>query len=461
VREALASPLKLVQEQPHADLFPGYVSAVRARLEAELPKEVVYGAGLDVETAIDVPMQLEAEKLFPATLQRYGQMAGVRSQGPLQAVGIALDVQNGAVRALYGGVGTTESGFNRATQAHRQPGSSFKPVVYALAMSTLRPDGKPRFTAASTEPNSPRDFMTPAGRWRPMNVGGEATVTASLAQALAWSQNIATASLLEELGGPKPLIAFAKRAGFDTHQFPEEMGLALGQGEVTPVEMAQFAGMIANGGYRLDATPVLRATDLSGIERVHAPRAGEQVLTPTAAALTRELMKLVVEYGTGGGIRGVVGEAGYQGPVIGKTGTTDSEKDVWFIGATPRTAAAVWLGYDKPATVGGSAADFAAPLWGWWLGHTATLDGPPPDFAKEPKVLRTGICTETGLLPNESCKVIYAPFLPGSEPKKRCETDHPAVDPGWVSAAHESVWKKNAAPDAGSAPEAAPELTAP
>jgi membrane peptidoglycan carboxypeptidase len=449
VREALAAPLKLTPEAPHPDAFPGYLSAVRAELEAQLPKEVVYGAGLDVETAIDLPMQLEAEQLFPAKLQQYSAMVGTRSEGPLQGVGIALDVQTGALRALYGGLHATDTGFNRATQAHRQPGSSFKPVVYALAMSSLRPDGTPRFTAASTEPNSPRDFVTPAGRWRPMNVGGEATPTACLAHALAWSQNIATASLLEELGGPKALIAFAKRAGFDTHQFPEEMGLALGQAEVTPLEMAQLAGMIANGGHRLDATPVLRATDLAGVELVHPPKAGEAVLTPTAAALTRELMRGVVEGGTGGGIRGVSGESGYLGPAIGKTGTTDSEKDVWFIGATPRVAAAVWLGYDRPATVGGSAADLAAPLWGWWLGHSTSVDGPAPDFPKEPKIARVGVCTETGLLPNETCKVISAPFLPGTEPKKRCQTEHSAEDTGWVSAAHESLWNKRAAVDAG------------
>jgi membrane peptidoglycan carboxypeptidase len=455
VKAALEEPLKLKPALPApAERFPSYLSAVRARLEDELPKDVVYGAGLDVEVPIDVPMQLEAEKLFAAKTQLYSELVGIKRNGPLQSVGVALDIETGAVKALYGGTEVSTSGFNRVTQAHRQPGSSFKPVVYALAMSTLAADGKPRFTAASTEPNSPREFKTPAGTWRPMNVGGEATVTASLAQALTWSQNIATASLLEELGGPAPLIAFAKRAGFDTRHFPMELGLALGQAEVTPLEMAQFAAMVANGGHRVEATPVLRAVDLSGVERVHPPKPLEQVLTPQAAALTRELMRLVVEAGTGGGIRGVAGEAGYQGAAIGKTGTTDSEKDVWFVGATPRTATVVWLGYDLPATIGGSAADFAAPLWGWWMGHTAALDGAPPDFPKEPKLARVGICTETGLLPNPTCKVIAAPFLPGTAPKASCETEHPEQDTGWNNAAHESLWKKKFPPDAGSPPDA-------
>ena len=146
--------------------------------------------------------------------------------------------------------------------------------------------------------------------------------------------------------------------------------------------------------------------------------------------------------GFGGGIRGVSGEPGYAGPAIGKTGTTDSEKDIWFVGATPKVAAVVWLGYDLPQPVGGSAADFAAPLWGWWLGHALGTDLPLPDFPKEPKLQKVAICTETGLLPNPSCKPIIASFLPGTAPTKTCEVEHPAVDPGWVPAAHESIWKK-------------------
>jgi membrane peptidoglycan carboxypeptidase len=277
-----------------------------------------------------------------------------------------------------------------------------------------------------------------------------------LAQALAWSQNIATASLLEQMGGPKVLIDFAKKAGFDTSHFPEEMGLALGQAEVTPVEMAQFAGMVANGGFRIEASPVWRATDLAGHERIHPPAPHERVLSAESAALTRELMRLVIDYGTGGGIRGVSGDPGFSGPAIGKTGTTDSERDIWFIGATPRVATVVWLGYDLPAPVGGSAADFAAPLWGWWMGHTVGLDSPLPDFPKEPKLQKIAICTETGLIPNASCKPIVASFLPGTGPKTACAEDHPAVDPGWNAAAHESVWKRKereaAEADAGVAP---------
>jgi membrane peptidoglycan carboxypeptidase len=435
VSAALNEPLTLSMGSTPPERFPAYVSAVRSTLEERLGAATVYGAGLQVETALDVVMQTQGEALFESKSKSYEGLVGAK-RGTLQSVGVALDVSNGALLALYGGHTENSSDFNRATQAHRQPGSSFKPVVYALAFSTKK------YTAASTQPNSPRDFLTPAGKWRPYNVSGEATATASLAEALAWSQNIATASLLDSLGGPKPLIDFAAKCGFDTSHFKAELGLALGQAEVTPMEMARFVALIANGGRRVEGTPILRAVDQRGVERIGPPQLGEAVLDPVAAALTRELMRLVVDYGTGGAIRGVAGEAGYAGPAIGKTGTTDSEKDLWFIGATPKVAAAVWLGFDLPARIGAAASDLAAPLWGWWIQRSTGDSAPWPDFPKNPTLVKQGICSETGKLPNEHCKVVLAPFEPGTVPKSTCTEVHEPSDDDTVKPAHESLWKR-------------------
>ncbi len=437
VKAALASPIVLAQPAATAERFPAFLSVVRARLEAQLPRSIVYGAGLTVVTSIDLVMQDEAERLFAAKAKSYEQIVNAKA-GTLQTVGLALDVHSGLMLSVYGGTKVSLFGFNRATQAHRQPGSSFKPLVYALAFSN-------KYTSASTAPNTPRDFNTAAGRWRPTNVGGESSVSACLAEGLAWSQNIATASLLEELGGPQPLIAFAKKVGFDTTSFPVELGLALGQAEVTPLEMAQFAAMVSNGGRRVEGTPIVRATDAAGVERIGPPHLGEVVLDPTAAALTRELMRLVIDHGTGGATRGVAGEAGYLGPAMGKTGTTDAEKDLWFVGATPATATVVWIGFDLPARIGASAADLAAPLWGWWMGKSTQYDALPlPDFPKTPTLVKQNICIETGKLPNESCKVILAPFVPGTVPTQVCPTEHSDTELGFVASAHESLWKRKA-----------------
>lgn len=461
VEEALAAPVETSPPPAFPERYPGYLSATRAWLESHVSPTVLYGSGLTVEVGLDVVAQEEADQLFPAKTRYFESLIGRKRQDePMQAAGVLLDVETGLVRAVYGGTDVTAISFNRATQAMRQPGSSFKPLTYAMAFELRDADGKPRFTAASTEPNSPRDFKTPQGNWRPRNVGGEYTTTACLAEGLTWSQNIATASLLEDAGGPKALIAFAAKLGFDTSKFPEEMGLCLGQGEVTPLAMAQLAGVLSNGGYKLDASPVARATDAGGVERVSPPQKGDAVVSPEAAALTRELMKSVIEVGTGGASRGAGGEGGYQGPAMGKTGTTDGEKDLWFVGATPTLAMAVWVGYDTPTPLGVAASDLAAPLWGWWMNRVTRADltekDPTsgavvyPKWPEEPKILKRSICKESGKLLNGTCPGISAPFIEGTVPKQGCGIEHPPPElegveldaAGNPKPKHESLWKR-------------------
>lgn len=460
VAEALAEPVATVAPSPLPNRYPAYLGATRAWLEQELGPDVLYGAGLQVTVAMDVAAQEETEALFPKKTAWFeSALIGKKAGGALQAAAVLLDVETGAVQAIYGGADATSISFNRATQARRQPGSSFKPLTYALAFEQRDAAGKPRFTSASTEPNSPRVFKTPQGNWSPRNVGGEYSATAALAYGLAWSQNIATAGLLEELGGAKVLKDFATRLGFQTKDFREEMGLCLGQAEVTPLEMAQFAATVANGGRLVKGSPVLSAVDAAGVPRVSPPRAGEQVLSPGAAALTRELMRLVIEIGTGGASRGAGGEAGYAGQAMGKTGTTDREKDLWFVGSTPSRAGAVWLGYDVPAPLGLAASDLAAPLWGWWMHRVTAGDGPAPTFPEEPRIVYRGVCGETGRSPNASCRGIRAPFLEGEVPKiGGCSLEHPppeeepaegeepldGAEGAPKKKKHESVWKKMA-----------------
>jgi membrane peptidoglycan carboxypeptidase len=469
VEAALVAPIRTVAPTPPSERYAAYLGATRALLEGKLSPEVLYGAGLVVTTGLDVMAQEEAEKLFPAKTKFFQGLVGRPAGKNLEAAGVLLDVDSGLIRAIYGGEDLSSVEFNRATQAMRQPGSSFKPLVYALAFQQRNPDGTPRFTAASTEPNSPRDFKTPQGTWRPRNVGGEYSPTASLAQGLAWSQNIATASLLEEMGGPAPLIAFAAQVGFDTSKFPAEMGLALGQAEVTPLHMAQFAATVSNGGRKVTGSTIVSVVNAAGVQVLGPPQPGAEVISPGAAALARELMRLVIEVGTGGATRGAAGEVGYQGPAIGKTGTTDGEKDLWLVGATPTRAMVVWLGYDEPAPLGAAASDLAAPLWGWWMARVAKYDPLPlPDWTGEPKVVRRAICKETGKLMNATCPGIPGPFLEGTAPRAACPLEHPPPPPedtvldenGEPKPKHESLWKrlarkeeeKAAAPAAGDTP---------
>lgn len=426
VTAALEEPMG-ASPHPVATLrYPAYLQATRSQLEAALSPVTLYGAGLDVWTALDPAVQEAGDRVLGERTAWVQETLGLGSGEPIQAAAVLLDTRSGLVVAVHDTALEGSTGFSRATQARRQPGSAFKPVVYALAMGLLDQEGKPRFTPASTVPNSPRNFREAPG-WSPRNVAGEYSPTSALAMGLAWSQNIATASLLEAVGGPEVLIPFAARLGFDTTGWPHEYGLALGQAEVSVLELARFTGTVARGGELAPARPVIQAVDAAGRVRVPAAPPDEQVLTAEAAALTRDLMRLVVEYGTGGRARGTGGMAGYPGPMIGKTGTTDGERDLWFTGATAHYAGALWLGTDTPSRIGVSASDFAAPLWGWWL--QATHQGLPWDELGGPTLERRGICTETGLLAGPSCRIIPGSFLPGTAPRAACSLEHEPAAP--------------------------------
>ncbi len=427
VSAALRRPVRTVPPAPLEERHPAFLSAARAWLFERLPEQQIHGAGLVVSVGIDLRAQRVTEELFKQTTREFDRRVTPSPQ-PLQSAGVLLDLETGRLLALWGGAGLTATGFNRATQAFRQAGSAFKPLVYALAFGQPPlEDGSPRFTASSLEPNAPRVFHTEQGDWRPRNAGYEYTPTASLADGLIWSRNIATASLLERLGGPRALVDFAHTFGFSLERLPAEMGLALGQGEVTVLQMAQLAAAIGNGGWRVEGTPVVQVVDQRGRELLSPPARGPQVLSNSAAALTRELMRQVIAAGTGGAAaRGLDGAPGYHGPAIGKTGTTDEERDVWFVGATPRLAAAVWLGRDEPESLGHSASELAAPLWGWWMRRLA-LRGPADGFADEVELAHRWICASTGRLAGPACRPLRAPFLPGSEPKARCGLPHPEL----------------------------------
>jgi len=414
VSKARAEPVEVVLTPVPGILYPAYIQATRAWLEAHLPTMTVYGAGLNVYTALDVVAQERTERLLTEGLEYMEASLGAGNGEPLQAAAALVDPYTGAMVAVFAGRGATATSFNRATQARRQAGSAFKPLVYALAFSRMDGDGMPLYNAADTVPNRRRTFENTDG-WRPRNVGGKYSDTIPLAQALASSSNVGTASLLEELGGPRHLVDFADRMGFEKRWLPEEMGLALGQGEVTPLEMAAFVGAVINGGRRASGSPILSARDAARQIPVAALSTERPVMPPEAAMLTRELMRGVVLSGTGGSTRGINGRPGFTGEAIGKTGTTDKEFDLWFVGGTARYASALWVGYDTPAPVGGSASEVAAPLWGWWM--AGIHDGLDPRPFDGPEFEYRRICTVTGKRPQKGCLSIRAPFLPGTGPK--------------------------------------------
>ncbi|MBL8616538.1 MAG: transglycosylase domain-containing protein [Deltaproteobacteria bacterium] len=437
VQAALAEPVVARRHQLPADRYAAYLQATRQWLEANLDPGLVYGSGLDVFTALDLVAQESSDTVIPQGLKFLEGAVGRRKQ-PLEGAGAVVSSVSGYLVAAYGGSQRLPTDFNRATQARRQAGSSLKPLTYAHAFSLRAPDGSRRFNAASTVRNDKHVFPNTDG-WSPRNISGDYSSTSSLAMGLAWSQNVATASVLEASGGPVPLKAFAKSLGYETGHWRDELGLALGSAEVTPLEQARFVATVIGGGKLASGRPVVTAIDVGGTVRVAPEGERAQVMRPEDAALTRGLMRLVIEYGTGGASRGGLGKGGYGGPAIGKTGTTDSEKDLWFIGGTPTYAAALWLGYDQPERIGASASDFAAPVWGWWANavHRGVAQ---KDFGGV-KTRGVAVCTQTGKHGNGTCRMIGAPFLDGEKPGPGgCPISHPPPDP--EAPDRENFWER-------------------
>ncbi|MCB9797324.1 MAG: transglycosylase domain-containing protein [Alphaproteobacteria bacterium] len=423
VTEALAEPIEAEAHPWPGFRYPAYLQATRAWAEDRYATDELYGAGLELHTALDVVAQEEGEAVIAERLTLLLSQLGRHYEQPLRAAAALVDPALGALVAVNDSGLDAATDFSRATQARRQVGSAFKPMVFALAFDQSYPvEGAPAeapYSAARTLPNSWRNFKD-APDWHPRNVGGFYSATVSLAYALAWSQNIATASLLEELGGPERLIALVRRMGITAEHLPAEPGLALGQAELSPWEMARLVATFINGGRAVEGGPVLWVKDPTGRARYRRLPPSERVLSEEAATLTRAMMELVINWGTGGAARGAGGLPGVEGPAVGKTGTTDMEKDLWFVGGTPHHAGALWIGFDQPASVGASASDLAAPLWGWWM-RAVSQDLPPADFQGAP-LRRRAMCAYTGCSGAEGeCVSMVVPFLEGTGPRPPCE----------------------------------------
>lgn len=420
VSAALEEP---VVASPHAivppERFPTYFAATRDALAEAVEPQIMYGAGLQVHTALDVVVQTETELVFTKRLPELERQTPGKGDGPLLGVAAVVDPVSGALVAAYDSAMVSSTGFNRVTQGRRQSGSAFKPIIYAMAFQPGG-DGLPLFRANDVIGNTAVTFGEGEGKWTPRNANGAYNWRITLSAAFARSANVAAASLLQELGGPDPVIDFAATLGFDTVSFPHEFGLALGQAEVTPLEMSRFVGTVIHGGKRVSATPILQAIDADGTVVFGLEPPSYEALTPQSALLTRELMRLVVTAGTG---RRARGWDGYQGDVVGKTGTTSDTKDLWFIGSTPTYSAALWVGYDTPSKVGDTAGHVAAPLFSWWADAVHT--GLEPEVFPTEGITRHRVCAETGHEPNPTCPTIEAPILDGENVGGGCFNEHP------------------------------------
>ncbi|MCY1032692.1 PBP1A family penicillin-binding protein [Corallococcus sp. BB11-1] len=318
---------------------------------------------------------------------------------------VVINPANRNVVAMVGGYDAERSSFNRATQAKRQPGSSFKPFIYAAALASGR------FTPLSTVNDAPETIRDPyTGKaWRPKNFDGQFEGPMSMRTALTKSKNTVSVRLIEAIT-PATAIDFARRAGIRS-PLPENLTLALGTGEVTMLEAVNaYATLQANGRYA-EPLALLRVRDAQGtVLEEHQP-AFEETLPPAVAYLATSLMRSVVEEGTARAVREL------NRPAAGKTGTTNESKDTWFSGYTMDWVASAWVGFDDNSPLGSSETGGRAALPIWLSFMRVAEEGlPARDFEVPPGVTQVRIDPATGLLAGSAVPGRLEPFLEGTQP---------------------------------------------
>jgi len=336
-----------------------FLEYLQQSLEAKYGSDVLYKSGLSVYTTMNPGLQRVAEQALregiDALLERQAARAKLRGRavpnGPApEGAVVVIEPATGYVRALVGGTEFARSQFNRALHARRQPGSAFKPFVYLAALES----GK---TPDDLLDDSPIRYVSQGKVWAPENYDGKFRGPVTLQQALEESINVPTVRLLEQVGVSRVIDA-ARRAGIQS-PLPADLTLALGTGDVTLLELTAAYGTFANQGLRMEPIMVRYVTDSQGrLIEENIPQ-GREALDPAVVATLTRMLRGVVERGT------AVAARVLERPLAGKTGTTNDFSNAWFVGFTPSVVGGVWVGYDRPRSLGPdeTGARTALPIW--------------------------------------------------------------------------------------------------
>jgi penicillin-binding protein 1B len=374
------------------------------------------GRGLAVFTTLDPVLQDLAHRAVVQGVERLerAHAALTRHDQPLEAALVALDPWTGEVLAMVGGRDYGETQFDRVTQARRQPGSAFKPIV---ALAALSPEdslegGMPQFTLASQIQDGPLEVQTPEGLWHPVNYDGSFGGAVTLREALERSLNVPMARVGLAVG-PERIARFGRTLGIES-PLRAVPSIALGASEVTLLELTRAYGVLAAYGYRTSSVNTLAVVNSSGAVVRRATLAGQHVLPPAVAYLVTSALEGVVEHGTGEALRAL----GVAGAVAGKTGTTNDDRDAWFVGYTPRMVVGVWVGFDDGSSMGLTGAAAALPIFAQFLRNAvpegADAEFPVPEGVEFAYAGRD--CQReaflTGTAPDQQCAPIWSALRP-------------------------------------------------
>jgi penicillin-binding protein 1A len=390
--EAKAAPVRVAGDDGVLGASRYFVRVVQ--LQAERAGVRLGDGGFRVITTLDPALQTAAARALDdqaealergrgwrhqtlAQYQRQKAAGGAGKPAYLQGAVVAMDPNSGEIRALVGGRDYDDSPYNRAVEARRQPGSSFKPFVYAAAIAQGLP---PNTVVGDTAVR----VALPDGRaYAPGNADNQFLGLMTMREALARSRNPVAVELWQR-ATPDSVIALARRAGVNA-QIPRYPSSALGATAVRPLDFVEAYANFATLGQHPEPRFVARVEDAAGRAVFAPPAAAPSAgVDPRVAYIVRDMLRDAVDRGTASGVRRVLPA---RVPAAGKTGTTNDNADVWFVGMTPDLVAGVWLGFDAPKTItsGAAGGTLAAPVWAqmmarWYQGRTAGdgWDAPPP-----------------------------------------------------------------------------------
>lgn len=350
----------------------------------------------------DHPPDWEVRSTFVPDLQEAAERAvseGLRrfNEPELQAALVAIDPRNGDILALVGGRDFRVSQFNRATRSRRQPGSAFKPLLFAAALEHGFSPVSVLEGLATITPQGPEE-------WAPRNAGGETPDTLTLRAALIESNNRAATALQQRLGA-RPVLRLASDVGL--RDLPNVPSLSLGTGEVTPLDLTAAFAMFPNGGFAVRPRGMMRVVDADGGSAYDNPPHTERVLSPQSSYQMVSMLEDVIDRGTAAAARnwGIRFAAG------GKTGTTDDFKDAWFVGFSSSVVVGVWVGFDQPKTIAPDAygARYALPIWSDFMRRVARRRVPQA-FNVPSGLHDVPLCRVSYLRPVEGCPVYTEHF---------------------------------------------------
>ena len=413
--QAREEPLRLSAVTPDPGDARFFLDFLHRQLTQVYTPDQLTEEGLRIYSTLDRRLQQIAARALDEGLRdlekRRPKLASDPAH-PLQGCLVVVRPQTGELLALVGGRDYRDSQFDRCSQARRQPGSVFKPFVYIAALEPR--DAIPAITLASTLDDTPLEISTPDGPWRPKNFDGEFHGRVGVREAIERSMNVATVRLARDVG-LRNVVDVAQRLGIES-PLPAVPSLALGTAEVSPLELARAYATLASGGVRPETQAIEDVVDPAGGVLARRELRFLRVLDPGTAYLATSLLEGVAERGTAAGVRA----GGLRGPIAAKTGTTDEERDLWFMGFTPDLVAVVWIGFDDPRSVGMPGAQGALPVWRRFVedesGGNVRGAFPRPTSLERAEIAPSGAIALEGC-PDEH-RTEY--FLPGTLPTTFC-----------------------------------------